>query len=396
MTTDTTLKKGYKYRIYPNKEQEKDIAKVFGSCRYVYNRLLHESIEEHKLYKEDPEKHTKPEISIREYSTKIVKWKNEEETSWLADVSSVPLQQASRHLVSAFSTFFKKKKGYPNFKSKKNKQSASFTVSGYRIKEKKLWLGRLKSGITVKWSRELPSEPNTCIISKEPSGKYYVSFICEYSPTRTEGQGIVGVDVGITDLAVMSSGEFINNPRHFSKNQTTLAKLQKRLSKKQKGSKNREKARLKVAKIHEKIKYSRLDFIHKLSSRLIRENQAIAIESLMVKNMVKNRKLAKHISDAAWGMFRQHLVYKVNETISGKLLIADPYYPSTQLCNTCNKRPKRKIALGTTKWTCSFCSTVHQRDHNAAINLEILLRASLKNWEVGAKVVLANRYHSLA
>ncbi len=395
MTTVSTRKKGLKFRIYPNKEQEVLLAKTFGSCRFVYNKLLSDSIEEYKLFKEDPLKYTKPEISINEFSRRLVILRHSEETLWLSEVSFVPVQQASRHLVSAFSIFFKKNKGYPKFKSKRNEQSATFTVCGYRLKEDKLWLGRFNSGIKVKWSRDLPDEPRTCTVSKNASGKYYASFICEYTPNRANGTGTIGIDVGITDLAVMSNGEFIKNPKYYIKYQERLAKCQRKLFKKQKGSKNRNKARIKVASIHEKIKNSRFDHLHKLSSRIIRENQAIAIESLMVKNMVKNRKLSKHISDAGWGLFRDQLKYKIMETKEGKLVLADPYFPSTQICNSCLKRPKNKIKLGVTKWTCMACNTTHQRDLNAALNLETYLKALLKNWIPDTKILLANGYKTL-
>lgn len=393
--SDKPLKKGLKFRIYPNKEQEIQLAKTFGSCRFVYNKLLSDSIEEYTLFKEDPLKYPKPEISINEFCSKLVTLKHSEETLWLSDVSSVALQQASRHLVSAFNTFFKKGKGYPKFKSKRDRQSSSFTEKTYRLKDNKLHLPRFDSGIKVKWSRDLPCDPSTCTVSKNSSGKYYASFVCEYIPNRVSGTGTVGIDVGITDLAVMSTGEFIKNPKHYIKYQQKLAKCQRKLSKKQKGSKNRNKARIKVARIHEKIANSRLDHLHKLSSRIISENQAIAIESLMVKNMVKNRKLAKHISDAGWGLFREQLKYKILETKEGKLVLADPYFPSTQICNSCLKRPKTKIKLGVTKWTCTSCNTTHQRDLNAALNLETYLKALLKNWIPDTKILLANSYKTL-
>lgn len=388
--------KGFKYRIYPNKEQEYQLSRVFGSCRYIYNRLLHESIEEFKNHKDDPLTHPKPILSITEYCRKITQWKRVEETAWLKEVSSVPLQQASRHLISAFSRFFKEKKGYPKFKSKRGRQSASFTVTGYRIKDDELRLGLFDTGIKVKWSRKLPSTPRTCTVSRDPSGKYFVSFICEYNTTREQGTGHIGIDVGITDLAVMSNGEFIKNPKHFLKHQCKLRKLQRRLSKKQKRSKNRNKARIKVAKAYEKISNSRLDHLHQLTNRIVRENQAVAIEQLNVSGMIRNKKLSKHIADAGWRTFRDQLVYKIKETEHGKLVLADPFLPSTQTCSTCLTRPTVKIKLGVTKWTCSRCNSTHQRDLNAAKNLEIYLRSILKNWKPGVKILLADSYRVIA
>lgn len=381
--------KGYKFKITPNKSQESQLARVFGSCRYVYNRLLAESLEAIKNHKLNPAEFPKPEVNISAFSAKITKWRKDPETAWLADISSVPLQQASRHLVSAFTAFFRTKKGYPKFKSKHSRQSASFTVSGYRVKNNQLHLGRFEEAIDIKWSRKLPSEPNTCVVSKDPSGKYHASFICEYTASRISGKGVIGIDAGITDLAVMSNGEFIKNPRHFVKYQKRLAIAQRRHARKKKGSRNKAKSKIQVARIHEKIRNCRSDHLHQLTSRIVRENQAIAIEQLNVKGMVKNSRLAKHISDAGWSTFRNYLTYKVMETSESKLVLADPYFPSTQYCSKCQTRPESNIKLGITKWTCSHCHTTHQRDLNAAINLELYLKHLLKNWTPGTKVLLA-------
>lgn len=398
---NVALKKGYKYRIYLNKKQQEALAKTYGSCRYVYNRLLAEVIEEYKLYKELNKKGINTSsinniIDLGVFSAKITKWRKEEATSWLSEISSVALQQASRNLYKAFKSFFSRKGSYPKFKAKhKSRDSATYTKSGFRIENDKLYLANIKEGFKIKLSRDLPSAPSSCVLSTDPSGKTYVSFICDYIPSRKSGEGIVGIDVGITHLAVTSHGEFLNNPKYFINNQKKLAKLQKRHAKKQKGSKNRNKARIKVARQYAKIANCRNDYIHKLSSRLISENQAIAIERLMVKNMIRNRHLAKHIADAGWGRFKELLQYKTLETDKGKLLLADPYFPSTQLCSFCGRKPTDKIKLGVTKWKCLHCKAIHQRDLNAARNLEIYLRATLKNWTDKAKIMLADRYISI-
>lgn len=372
------LMKRCKYRIYPNKNQREYLSKVFGSCRWIYNHFLAENKKQMDLHKEDPNKNAKPNTNTFYLHSLLPGLKSQEETLWLKETPAQVLQQSCSHLNSAFSNFFKHKKGYPKFKNKNNKQSATYTNQVYSVLDGKIRLTNLKETIKVKWDRELPSDKVTaCTIIKTPSGEYYASFVCEYIPVKTSGTGIVGIDAGITDLFTISDGTIIDNPRHFVKSQKKLARYQRQYSRKKKGSANKNKARIKVAKLHQCTSNQRSDYLHKLSTKLVSENQAIGIESLMVQNMVRNKKLSKHIAGAGWGMFREQLKYKAVASGHCRLFLADSYFPSTQLCSHCGKKPKEKLKLSIRKWTCNHCNTVHQRDMNAAKNLEILATSEL-------------------
>ena len=388
-----TFKKGFKYRIYPNKEQEIYLAKIFGSCRFVYNRLLSDSNKEYEDSKLDTTVKKKLKLGGFDMINKLQVIKHNPEIDWLKENPIHVIQASAKNLGEAFSRFFKTKKGYPKFKSKHNKQSATFSTKSYTLKGNILKLAKCDLPIKVKWSRDLPaSTPGQLTITKTPSGKYYASFICEYTPVKTTGTNITGVDAGITDLATLSDGTFIPNMRCYVKRQKDLRKLQKSHSRKCKGSKNKEKSKLKLAKLHEKIANVRNDYMHKLTTKLVSENQAIAIESLSVKNMSKNRKLSKHVMDAAWGKMRVQLIYKCIASQHCKLFLADPFYPSTQLCSCCGVRPKEKLKLGTRKWTCTNCGSTHQRDHNAAKNLEILARSYSPHNAGGKNVIFTDKY----
>lgn len=368
-----TYVKGFRFRIYPTVVQKQYFSQIFGCCRYVYNRLLAESQTDLLLHKQTPEIHSKPNVSGIGMSYKLPIWKREKTTDWLNLPPSQVLQQSCHHLSNAYQRFFKEKKNFPRFKSKHGAQSCTFTNQTYRIENDSLWLAKCSGLVKVRWSRKLPNlKRGNCVITRTTTGKYYASFQCEYFPEQTSGQGFLGIDAGITDLATMSDGKTLQNPRHYVKAQHRLKILQRRLSRKQKGSKNRAKARLKVARLHEYVSAQRHDTLHKFTTAIIRENQAIAIERLFVKNMVKNRHLAKHILDAGWGIMREQLKYKAIASQHCLLVLADPYYPSTQLCSECGQKPLDKIKLGVVQWTCSYCNTTHGRDLNAAKNLEIL------------------------
>ena len=394
-TNQKPLKKRYKYRIYPNQAQQESLNKLFGCCRYVYNRLLaenKEATEKAKIF--DDKSFLKP-VNHFDMNNRIVAWKQEESTRWLSEVCAQALQASAGNLSQAYTHAFKNKKGFPQFKSKYGQQTAEFSNQSYTFKDSKLGLSKINNSIKVKWDRPLPLKGITaCTIIKTPSGQYYASFIVEVEKTQTQGQGILGIDAGLSDLFTLSTGEIIKNPRHYVKAQKKLARLQRSHSKKQKGSKNREKSRLKVAKCHQKTANQRKDHLHKLSTRLIRENQAIAVENLKVANMVRNRCLSKHISDAGWGMFRQMLVQKVQSNDGCKLYLADPYYPSTQLCNCCGKKPEPKIKLGVKLWTCLHCLTTHQRDDNAAQNLKLLAERYHKVCKdtIASNVIMTNKH----
>lgn len=388
--------KGYKYRFYPTTEQKEQLAKIFGSCRYVYNRLLAEAIEDYKKHKESPKEHQQNSITGIGLCYKVTAWKNEEVTSWLKESPSQVIQQPAHHIAAAYKGLFKDKKGFPKFKSKHGKQSATFTTQSYTIKKDVVTLAKFEESLNIQWSRKLPTEtPGPCSVSKTPTDKYYISFLCEYTPEKTTGTNVIGIDAGITDLATLSNGIFIVNIRQYVKSQYKLSAAQRSLSRKKKGSKNREKARLAIAEIHEKICNQRNDYLHKLTTNLIRENKAIGIETLVIRNMVKNHRLAKHILDAAWGKMRQYLIYKAVASQHTKIILADPYYPSTQLCSNCGLKPKVKLQLTIRKWECLHCGSVHQRDHNAAKNLEKLALSHLEQERVlgrDNRIILSHKY----
>lgn len=367
--------KGYKYRLYPTEEQKQLLEKTFGCTRYVWNHFLDKSIKDYEACKAD-DTLSKPDVSGHGFVIKLPVLKRQPETSWLNEVSSVALQQKLLDLEQAFQNFFgknrKKANGYPKFKSKRYRQSFRLTKAGFSLVNGQLYLAKCLEPFKVVWSRELPSDPTSVTISKTAAGEYYVSFVCYYMPVKTNGTNITGIDLGISNLATLSTGEDIANPKHYNKTQKQLARLSRRLAKKQKGSKNRNKARIKVAKLHEHVANQRKDFLHKLSTKLVRENQALAIEDLRVANMSRNRKLAKHIMTAGWGMFRKFLEYKAIDSQHCRLVIADAYYPSTQLCSACGIKPTEKLKLHVRQWTCSSCNTTHGRDHNAGLNLKQL------------------------
>ncbi len=318
----------------------------------------------------------------------LTAWKTEEELQFLNEVSSVPLQQGLRHLQKAFSNFFSHLTKYPRFKKKRNGGSAEFTRSAFRWKDGQLWLAKCSEPLNVRWSRQLPKgvEPSTVTVSFDPSGRWHVSLLVEDATVKPlpQAEKSIGVDVGINSLVVTSDGEKITNPRHFNKHYKRLRRAQKALSRKMKGSRNREKARRKVAKIHAKITDSRTDYLHKrcdpapshgarerapreLSTRLVRENQTIVVEDLSVKNMVKNPKLARHISDCAWSEFVNQLDYKC-QWYGRTLVKVDKWFPSSKRCGHCGHIVE-SLPLSVREWTCPECGTVHDRDLNAAKNL---------------------------
>jgi putative transposase len=294
------------------------------------------------------------------------------------------------HLGSAFSTFFKNRKGYPAFKSKHGKQSFSLMSFNLRFKEKELFIPKSKDPLRVKWSRELPNSPSSATINKTPSGKYFISFVCEYIPVKTNGTGQIGLDLGLKDFLVTSDGTKISNPKYLKNKERHLKRVQQALSRKKKGSKNRAKARIKVALVHEKIVNTRNDFLHKLSTNIINENQVIGVEKLKVSNMIKNHSLAKSISDVAWGRFCQMLNYKALASQNCSIVYMDTWYPSSHLCSVDGYLLEHKLKLSDRLWTCPQCGTVHDRDINAAKNILKVTLATVKEHLVlpGAAMIL--------
>ncbi len=307
-------------------------------------------------------------------SAMLTAWKRTEELAFLAEVSCVPLQQTLRHLHTAFGNFFDRRARYPRFKSKKtSRASAEYTRSAFRYRDGHLTLAKMAEPLDVVWSRPLPegARPSTVTVSRDAAGRWFVSLLCEDTIEQTPAaDGAVGVDMGVTSLVVLSTGEKVANPRHEQRDRAKLARAQRALSRKRPGSANRDRARRKVARVHARITDRRRDFLHKLTSRLVRENQVVVIEDLAVRNLVRNRRLSRAISDVAWRELRTMLEYKC-AWYGRDLVVVDRFLPSSKACSTpgCGYL-NVSLPLNVRTWTCPSCGVTHDRDVNAALNLE--------------------------
>lgn len=356
------VKRAYRFRFYPTPEQAQILARTFGSARFAYNHMLR--------VRTDAWFNEQKRVGYHETSAALTALKKRPEFNWLNDVSSVPLQQSLRHLNAAFLNFFAKRAGYPAFKRKDGPQSAEYTTSAFRWDGKALKLAKMDAPLAIRWSRTIPkaAKVTTVTVSRDAAGRFFVSMLCDDEVAKKPAaSGKVGVDLGLTHFAILSTGEKVSALNAFRKNEARLAKLQRRLAKKQKGSRNRAKAKLKVARLHARIKDTRRDFLHKLSTRLINENQVIAIETLSVSNMQKNRCLAKSISDAGWSEFVRQLEYKAR-WYGRELIGIDRWYPSTKRCSDCG-HTVASLALSVREWACPECGSIHDRDVNAARNV---------------------------
>ena len=350
--------RAYKFRIYPSPEQETVLRKTIGSCRFVYNWAL--------AQRREAWVQEKKSVNYAKTCKALTDLKETHEREWLNEVSSVCLQQSLRNLDVAFVNFFKKRGGYPAFKSRKNGGSARFLDNAFRIQGDSLFLAKIKTPLNVVWSRKLSGEPSQCVISQNAAGQWFASFLCEEEIAKlSPSDKKIGVDLGIETFASTSDGQKFGQPKRIRKLRKKLARLQRLHSRKQKGSKNREKARRKVARLHQHIADTRKDFLHKLSTKIIRENQTIALEDLAVKNMVKNRKLSRCISEQGWREFRTMLEYKA-EWYGRELIIVDRFWPTSKTCSCCGR--KTNLSLDVRKWTCE-CGATHDRDINAAKNI---------------------------
>ncbi len=365
-----TVIKGYKYRIYPTKKQEILINKTFGCCRFVYNKLLARKIELYKYEKKYLSKY-----DCNNYCNRELK----KEYGWLKEPDKFALTNSIYNLDLAYQNFFRRVKqgntkvGFPKYKSKHNNYQSyktNFTNNNIKVdfKNNKIQLPKLK-WIKCKLHREFKGKILFAIISKTSSDKYFVSFNieCEYEKLP-QNNNMIGMDLGIKDLLITSDGKVFENKKLTYKYEKKLTKLQRRLSKKQKGSNNRNKQRIKVARLHEKISNIRKDYLHKISSQIIKENQFIFSEDLDIKNMVKNNNLSKSIYDMGWYELTRQLNYKANW--NGRIYRKiDRYFPSSQLCNVCGYKNKTVKDLNVREWICPKCNTEHNRDINAAINI---------------------------
>ena len=360
---DKAVKRAYKYRFYPTPEQESALARTFGCIRYVYNRAL---AERSRAWTQGQRR-----VTHAETDKMLTQWKRDPDTVWLAEPSKGPLQVALRHLQDAYSRFWSKQTGYPKFKRKgKTRDSATYFRNCFTYRDGQLKLAKQTEPLDIRWSRPLPegADPSQVTVSRDSAGRYHISILVEdtitpHAPTGTT----VGIDAGITTLYALSTGEKIANPRHEKKDREKLAWAQRQMAKKQRGSRNRDKARRKVARIHARIADRRRDHLHKLSTRLVRENQVIAIEDLSVRNMVKNRSLARAISDASWVQFRTMLEYKA-DWFGREVIAIDRFYPSSKTCSACGML-QNSMPLNIREWMCPGCGETHDRDANAAKNI---------------------------
>jgi putative transposase len=356
------MPKAFKYRFYPTAEQESLLRRTMGCVRLVYNKALDART---SGWYERQER-----IGFVETSSMLTGWKKQQDLDFLNEVSSVPLQQGLRNLQKAFTNFWAGRAKYPNFKKKHSGGNAEFTKSAFKWKDGQVFLAKCTEALPIRWSRDLPEgcEPSTITIKLEASGRWFASLLVDTDIAQLpKSDKQIGLDVGITSLIATSNGDKIANPKHFKQLRKKLKRVQKALSRKQKGSNNRHKARLKVAKVHAQITDARSDFLHKLTTQLVRENQTIVVEDLAIKNMVKNHKLSGAISDASWGELIRQLSYKC-EWYGRELIKIDRWFPSSKRCGNCG-HVVDKLPLNIREWECPKCGMNHDRDINAAHNI---------------------------
>ena len=363
---DQVMKARYNYRIYPKDCQLEPLAKAMGCARVVWNDALW-------LYKKAEREKTDRPKNIS--SIVITQAKKTEARQWLSEVSSVVLQQSLRDLQTAWNNYFDSKKGKrkgqqvskPKFKKKSSRQAIRLAKNAFTVHSESVKLAKI-GHVKMIVSRPLPSEPSSVTIIKDCAGRYFASFVVEVSqPILPQTDCSCGIDLGLTHFCILSSGEKIENPRLQKKMLKRLKKANRKLAKAQRDSQRRKRRKRKLAKLHAKVKDQRTDFLHKLTTKLVRENQTLAVEDLNVSGMVKNRKLSRAISDAGWSKFKTMLTAKCDK-YGRDLTIVDRWYASSQICSCCGKSGGRK-ELNVREWECLYCNSFHDRDLNAATNL---------------------------
>jgi putative transposase len=359
-----TRRRAYRFRCYPTPVQAENLSRTFGCVRLVHNKALDARTKTWFRRKE--------RINYAQTSALLTKWKRRKDLDFLNDVSSVPLQQALRHLQEGFAAFWEGRSAYPRLKRKRVAGSASYTKAGFSFRRGALKLAKHAEPLLVKWSRPLPKDatPSMVTVSRDSAGRWFVSLLVEEDiVTLARSADALGVDAGLTSLLTFSTGEKITNPRHERRDRDRIKRRQRELARKQKGGKNFQKAKLKLARAHARIDDRRLDAMHKLTTRLVRENQVICVEDLNVHGMMSNHTLARAIADASWATFRRLLEYKC-EWYGRDLIAIDRFHPSSKVCSVCGST-RAFMALGDRVFHCpdEACGHVEDRDVNAAKNI---------------------------
>ncbi|MEU8802642.1 RNA-guided endonuclease TnpB family protein [Spirillospora sp. NPDC048819] len=363
------MRTAYKCRAYPDPEQAATFSRTFGCVRLVWNKTL---AERQRAWHIDRKRTT-----YKQTDAALTAWKKTQELAFLNEVSSVPLQQALRHQHTAFAGFFAGRARYPRYKTRTCRQSAHYTRSAFRMKDGELRMAKTTAPLAFVWSFDdvdlAALNPTMVVISRDPDGRWYVTFAVDTGTGTDEPEPIpvaghqIGIDLGVKDFAVTSDGDRIANPRHLERKQRNLARYQRRMARCRPGSANHRKAKAKVAAAHRKVRNARADFLHRTSTSLVRQADVIVVEDLAVANMVRNRRLARAISDCGWGEFRRMLEYKAARA-GRTLVVIDRWCPSSKTCSACGHL-LAELSLSTRHWTCLGCRARHDRDINAAKNI---------------------------